>query len=113
MALSAIDKHHLQKFIKELKSKRARHTELISVLIPAGYELTKITQQLSDEAGTASNIKSSTTRNNVIDALEKLIGHLRKYPRTPKNGLAAYSGNVAENEGSYDFFSLQLNLLCL
>ncbi|MFA6088758.1 MAG: peptide chain release factor aRF-1 [Candidatus Woesearchaeota archaeon] len=103
MALTAIDKHHLQKFIKNLKSKKARHTELISVLIPAGYEITKITQQLSDEAGTASNIKSSATRNNVIDALEKLIGHLRKYPRLPKNGLAAYSGNVSETEGSYDF----------
>lgn len=101
--IASIERYHLQKFIKNLKSKKARHTELISVLVPAGYEMTKITQQLSDEAGTASNIKSAATRNNVIDALQKMIIHLRNVGRTPKNGLAAYSGNVAEREGDYDF----------
>jgi peptide chain release factor subunit 1 len=103
MTISSIDKYHLQKYIKNLKSKKARHTELISVLVPAGYELTKVIQQLSDEAGTASNIKSASTRNNVIDALQKLIIHLRGVGKTPPNGLAAYSGNVAEREGDYDF----------
>jgi peptide chain release factor subunit 1 len=103
MTITSIERYHLQKFIKNLKSKKARHTELISVLVPAGYEMTKITQQLSDEAGTASNIKSSATRNNVIDALQKMIIHLRGVGRTPKNGLAAYSGNVAEREGDFDF----------
>lgn len=103
VAITPLERHHLQKFIKSLKDKRARHTELISVLVPAGYELTKVIQQLSDEAGTATNIKSAGTRKNVIEALEKMIGHLRTIGKTPERGLAAYCGNVSEKEGGSDF----------
>lgn len=102
MKLTAIEKHHLKKFIATLKDKRARHTELITVLVPAGYDLPKVIQQLSDEAGTATNIKSTATRKNVIEALEKMIVHLRGIGKTPENGLAAYSGNVSEKEGGRD-----------
>src|SRR3989338_524626 len=103
VAITPLQRHHLQKFVKNLKQKRARHTELISVLVPAGYDLTKVTQQLSDEVGTATNIKSAGTRKNVIEALEKMIGHLRTIGKTPANGLAAYSGNVSEKEGGTNF----------
>mgnify|MGYP005843343991 CR=1 FL=1 len=92
----------LKAFIAELASHRGRHTELISVYVPAGYDLTKIIGHLAQEQGTAANIKSAATRKNVIAALEKLIGHLRLYPRTPPNGLAAFCGNVSTVEGVVD-----------
>ena len=38
----------------------------------------------------------------MTDALERMIQHLRLYTRTPENGLAAFSGNVAEKEGQSD-----------
>jgi peptide chain release factor subunit 1 len=106
--LTAKQKYELKKFVKELSAYRGRHTELVSVYVPQDYELTKIINHLSQEQGTASNIKSASTRNNVIDALEKMIQHLRLYPRTPEHGLAAFSGNVAP-EGKYDFkvFSIE------
>ncbi len=103
MAISAHQKFKLQKLIKELETYRGRHTELVSVYVPAGYDINKIINHLSQEQGTATNIKSSSTRKNVIDALEKMIQHLRLFPRTPEHGLAVFSGNVSEREGQFDF----------
>ena len=100
--MNAKQKKELRKFVNELSKYRGRHTELVSVYVPAGYELIKIIQHLQEEQGTAENIKDKTTRNNVIDALERLIRHLKLFKRTSENGLAAFSGNVAEKEGQQD-----------
>lgn len=102
MALTEHQKYHLKKFVKELEVKQARHTEFVSVYVPQEYDLNKVINQLSQEQGTATNIKSAQTRNNVIDALERMIKHLRLYKQTPPNGMAVFSGNVAEREGSSD-----------
>jgi len=102
MALSTFQKFKINKFLKEVGSFKARHTELVTVYIPSGYDINKIINHLSQEQGTAKNIKSASTRNNVIDALEKMIQHLRLYKQTPPNGLAVFSGNVAEREGQSD-----------
>jgi peptide chain release factor subunit 1 len=92
----------LKRVIKELESVRGRHTELISVYVPAGYNLDLIKSQLSQEQGTATNIKSKSTRKNVVAALEKALQELKLYKRTPENGLALFSGNVSEREGVQD-----------
>ena len=92
----------LKKSVKELSKYRARHTELVSVYIPAGFDINKIITQLTSEQSTARNIKSATTRKNVTDALEKMIRELRVIGRTPPNGLAIFAGNVSEREGGSD-----------
>lgn len=109
MALTEKQKYEIKKLLKKLSTYRGRHTELVSVYIPAGYDLNKINSHLSQEQGTASNIKSSSTRKNVIDALEKMLQHLKLFPKTPPNGLAVFSGNVSGQEGKYDFqvFSIE------
>ena len=103
MTLTEQQKHKLKAFIKNLRSKRARHTELITVYIPQGYDIIKIIQHLEQEKGTATNIKSSQTKKNVINALEKMIQHLRLFPKNPEHGLAAFAGNVTEREGQEDY----------
>lgn len=100
--ISAKEKWKLKQFIKELSDYRGRGTELVTVYIPAGYELSAIINHLQDEQGTAGNIKSKQTRTNVQDALERMIQHLKLFKATPTNGLAAFSGNVAEREGQSD-----------
>ncbi len=102
MAINARQRYLLKKFIKELDQYRGRNTELVSVYVPAGYSIVKIIQHLAQEQGTASNIKSSTTRKNVTDALERMIQHLRLFKKTPENGLAVFAGNIAEQEGNQD-----------
>src|SRR3989338_379270 len=103
MALTEKQKYELKKFVKQLEQYKGRHTELVSVYIPQEYDMNKIINHLSQEQGTASNIKSASTRNNVIAALERMIQHLRLFKRTPAHGLAVFSGNVAEREGHEDF----------
>ncbi|MFW5747017.1 MAG: peptide chain release factor aRF-1 [Nanoarchaeota archaeon] len=100
--ITAKQRHKLKKLVKELSGYRGRHTELVTVYVPAGYEMAKIINHLQQEQGTATNIKSTSTRKNVIDALEKMIQELKLIERTPPHGLAAFSGNVAEREGQSD-----------
>ncbi|CAB49500.1 prf1 peptide chain release factor subunit 1 (translation termination factor ARF1) [Pyrococcus abyssi GE5] len=94
--------YELKKKIEELKKIRGRGTELISLYIPAGYDLSKVMQQLREEYSTAQNIKSKTTRKNVLGALERAMQHLKLYKQTPENGLALFVGNVSEMEGNTD-----------
>ena len=91
-----------KKFLAEVGGVRGRHTELVSVFVPAGYDLNKIIQHLGQEQGTASNIKDARTRKNVIDSLERMIRHLRLYKATPPNGLAVYAGNCSATENKID-----------
>ena len=97
--MDELQKFELESIVEELESYRGRHTELITVLVPAGATLTQTTKQLEDEKGTATNIKSSGTRKNVINALERAVRKLKEIGRTPENGLALFSGNVTMADG--------------
>lgn len=96
------EKLKLRKLLRELKEIKGRHTELVSVYVPAGFNLVEIINQLTQEKSTAMNIKSKTTRKNVLDALEKIISHLKLFKQTPTNGLVVFCGNVSEVEGRSD-----------
>ncbi len=100
--LNTKQQYQIRKFVNELKQYRGRHTELVSVYVPSGYDIIKIIQHLAQEQGTASNIKDKTNRLNVQNALERMIRHLRLYKKTPENGLAVFSGNIASQEGKQD-----------
>ena len=95
-------RHQLRRLLKEIKEKQGRHTELVSIYVPSGYDLNNVLSQLMQEQGTASNIKSKTTKKNVTDALERAIQHLRLFKQTPPNGLIVFCGNVSEREGVQD-----------
>ena len=96
------EKLKLERLIEELESYRGRHTELITVYVPAEYSMNLIINQLDTEKSTAVNIKSKNTRKSVLDALERITRQLRLYKGTPKNGLAVFSGNISKTEGSED-----------
>lgn len=93
------DKVDLEEFVEELEKYRGRHTELVTVYVPAGYSLITVAKQLEQEKSTAMNIKSKTTRKNVLDALERLTRHIKLIQKNPENGLALFSGNISDNEG--------------
>ena len=103
MALDEKQKTDLQEFIERMNNYKARHTELITVLVPSGFDINLITKQLESEKSTASNIKSTGTRKNVQEALESLIRITKGMKQTPKNGVALLAGNVSQTEGQDDF----------
>ena len=94
-----ISKEELRELIEELESQRARATELITVYIPAGQNIYTVADQLEAEKSTAKNIKSTSTRKNVGNALDKITRQLKDYKKTPENGLAIFAGNVSKIEG--------------
>jgi peptide chain release factor subunit 1 len=86
-----------KKQLRQLREFSGSGTELISVYISAGSPIHETTNKLREEMSQASNIKSKTTRTNVLGALERIIGHLKLYKETPKNGLAVFCGNISNN----------------
>src|SRR3989344_5619033 len=96
------EKQELEELIETLSNIRGRHTQLVSVLIPAKQNINLVVRQLEAEKSTAANIKSHQTRDAVSDALEAIIRKLKGTKQTPPNGLAIYAGNVSEKEGVQD-----------
>ncbi len=105
MALDEQQKYNLEEFVERIKSYKARHTELITVYVPAGTDINIITRQLESEKSTAANIKSTGTRKNVETALESLIRYCKQTRQAPKNGVCLFAGNVSQIEGQDNFIT--------
>lgn len=93
----------LRKQIKKLAAYKGSGTELISVYIPTGSAVHEMGNKLREEMSQASNIKSKSTKTNVIGALERIINHLKLFKKTPPNGLAAFCGNISDNPAKVEF----------
>ncbi|MCA9487896.1 MAG: peptide chain release factor aRF-1 [Nanoarchaeota archaeon] len=100
--MAKITKDELEELLEQLSGYRGRATELITVYIPAGYDVNSVQRQLEAERSTAKNIKSTSTRKNVTDSLDKIVRHLKTLKVTPENGLAIFAGNVSESESQDD-----------
>ncbi len=101
--------YSIMKELKRLKSIRGSGTELISVYIPSGFQLNEEISKLREEYSQSSNIKSKSTRTNVLGAIDKIIQYLRLYKHTPKNGLAIFCGNISDNPSktTIEIFSVE------
>jgi len=97
-----LSKSELSEIVEELEKHKGRATELITVYIPAGQNIYVVADQLEAEKSTAKNIKSTSTRKNVGNALDKITRYLKDYNKTPENGLAIFCGNISKTEGVED-----------
>ena len=104
-----LSKKELKDLVETLGEYKGKHTELITVYIPSDYDINTVQKQLEAEKSTAKNIKSTTTKNNVLDALEKIVRVLKAYKKTPENGLAIFCGNVSRIEGQLDLELWEIN----
>lgn len=97
--------YRTRKLLKELSSKTGKGTELISLYIPPKKALHEVLNNLREEYGTATNIKSDSTRNHVQDALTKTQQRLKLFKRTPDNGMIFFVGALSTNgPGSEEIF---------
>jgi peptide chain release factor subunit 1 len=94
---SSLLKLRLKKLLTALGSKEGRHTELISLYVPPDRQISDVMNNLRQEQSTATNIKSRTTKKNVLDALEKVMQQLRLFHTPPENGLVIFSGAIPQN----------------
>lgn len=94
-----IEMFKVKKLIKNLEAARGNGTSMISLIIPPGDQLSRVNKMLSDEYGTASNIKSRVNRLSVLGAITSTQQRLKLYNKCPKNGLVVYCGTVITDEG--------------
>ncbi len=83
--------------LEQLAKKEGRGTELISLYVPPDRRIHEVLGQLREELGTASNIKSRTTRQNVEDAIERTSQRLRLFKEPPPTGLVIFCGAIPQN----------------
>lgn len=96
-AKTSLELFRLRKTLNTLATKEGRGTELISMYVPPGKQISDAINMLRDEYGTASNIKSTTTRKNVMDAIVKVQQRLKLYKEPPPNGLVIFCGAIPQN----------------
>jgi peptide chain release factor subunit 1 len=87
------EKYKLKRQIEELKSCKGKHTELISLYIPPSKKIFDVNSYLKNELSESQNIKSKTTRKNVLSAIESIMSRLKYFKQTPKNGLIFFIGH--------------------
>ncbi len=96
------DKIKLGKLLRELEKIRGRHTELVSYYLPAGSDINKASELISQEQALTRNVKNKTVRKNVLSTLEKISQELKLYKKLPENGMVIFCGNVSKEEGKAD-----------
>jgi peptide chain release factor subunit 1 len=96
---SSLELFRLKKTLNTLASKEGSHTELITLYVPPGKQITDAINMLRDEYGTASNIKSTTTRKNVQEAIVKVQQRLKLFKDPGENGLVIFCGAIPQEGG--------------
>ncbi len=96
---SSLELFRLKKSIDSLASKEGSHTELITIYVPPGKQISDALNLLRDEYGTASNIKSNVTRKNVLDAIVKAQQKLKLFKDPGEKGLVIFTGALPQEGG--------------
>lgn len=86
-------KYDLKRKIEELKSCKGKHTELISLYVPPSKKIFDVTSYLKNELSQSQNIKSKTTRKNVLSAIESIMSRLKQFKQPPENGVVFFVGH--------------------
>ncbi len=95
MSEEARHKYEFKRQLEELRSKQGQGTELISLYIPHDKRISDVVAYLRDEHGSAANIKSKSTRDNVQSALESILSRLKYFKEPPENGMVLFTGAVS------------------
>lgn len=93
--LSDRQKYDFKRALEEVRNLHGRGTELISVYIPPGKQISDVANYLKGEYSQSSNIKSQSTRKAVQGAISSILARLKYFKEPPANGLVFFVGEVA------------------
>ncbi len=96
---SSLELFRLRKTLSSLANKEGSHTELITLYVPPGKQISDAINLLRDEYGTASNIKSNVTRKNVLDAIVKVQQRLKLFKDPGERGIVIFCGAIPQEGG--------------
>ena len=94
-AQQQLARYSFQRKLDEIGACKGRATELISLYVSPGKQVSDVMAYLRNEYAQSSNIKSRTTRKNVMWAIESLMGRVRSFKEVPPHGVAFFVGNKA------------------
>jgi peptide chain release factor subunit 1 len=89
----AKERYLFKRKLEEIEAAEGRGTELVSLYIPPGRQVSDVTNYLRNELSQSSNIKSKSTRKNVSAAIESILVRLKSFRRVPENGLVFFVGH--------------------
>jgi len=96
---TSLELYRLRKTLDTLAKKEGSHTELITLYVPPGKQISDAITMLRDEYGTASNIKSTTTRKNVQEAIVKVQQRLKLFKDSGEKGIVIFCGAIPQEGG--------------
>ena len=88
----------IKNLTKILSSVRGNGTSMISLIIPPGDQISRISKMLTEEYSTAVNIKSRVNRLSVMSAIVSVQQRLKLYTKVPDNGLILYGGIILDEQ---------------
>ncbi|KAM0790728.1 Eukaryotic peptide chain release factor subunit 1 [Microbotryomycetes sp. NB124-2] len=89
----------MRRLVQSLNAARGAGTSMISLVIPPKSQISQFSTMLTQEYGTASNIKSRVNRLSVLAAITSTQQRLKLYTKVPPNGLVIYCGTILTDEG--------------
>lgn len=95
MSSPQLARYTFQRKLDEIAQTKGRATELISLYVPPGKRMFDVIGYLRNEYAQSSNIKSRTTRKNVMWAIDSLMNRVRGFKQPPEHGVAFFVGSKA------------------
>ena len=74
-------RYDFKRDLEELRDLSGRGTELISLYVPPTRQISDVMAYLRNEYSQSSNIKSKSTRKNVMAAIESIMSRLKTYKK--------------------------------
>lgn len=96
-----IERFRLSRTIKFLESLKGNGTSLVTLVLPPGEQISRASQMLAEEHGTASNIKSRVNRQAVLTAISSVQQRVRTYRQVPETGIIFLGGEVELPDGRH------------
>ena len=87
-----VEQWKLKRLLQMLDASEGNGTSMISLIIKTGDQLSLASNLLTEEYGTATNVKDRVNRLSILDAITGAQQRLKLYTRTPRNGLVLFCG---------------------
>ena len=97
--IDPIELYKIKRQINFLRDAHGDGTSMVTILIPPHDAVHRMRQKLTDELGTASNIKNRVNRQSVEAEITSAIQKLGQFNQTPPNGLCVFCGTIVDKEG--------------
>lgn len=93
--------------LNEVENIEGSGTAMVSLYISSGSNITSEQSRMSQEKSEAQNIKSDKNRKNVEKAIDRVNDVLKRYKKTPENGLVVFVGVTEDDIFEYVFDDLE------